>query len=111
MSRLNLAVLLIRQLSLTGPRQLQLSLLFLLSKPLTFALFALGQPQKQIQVLLLATCVYLASAFALLPRLGAVGSAIWALLVVTTFASQYRPETDLSRPGRRSPSGRTSASV
>jgi len=37
----------------------------------------------------------------------AVGSAIWALLVVTTFASQYRPQTDLSRPERRPRRGRT----
>jgi heme A synthase len=41
----------------------------------------------------------------------AVGSAIWALLVVTTFASQYRPETDLSRSEHRPTRGRTGASA
>jgi hypothetical protein len=40
----------------------------------------------------------------------AVGSAIWALLVVTTFASQYRPQVDLSRPKRRTRRGRSGAS-
>ncbi len=41
----------------------------------------------------------------------AVGSAIWALLVVTTFASQYRPETDLSRPEHRPARVRPGASA
>ena len=41
----------------------------------------------------------------------AVGSAIWALLVVTAFASQYRPETDLSRPTHRPTRGRTGTSA
>jgi cytochrome c oxidase assembly protein subunit 15 len=41
----------------------------------------------------------------------AAGSTIWALLVVTTSASQYRPQTDLLRPERRQRRGRTDTSV
>ncbi len=54
-------------------------LLFVLSKPLAFVTFALGRPQIQTLVHFVGLVFYAAAAVWLIPRLGAVGSALCML--------------------------------
>lgn len=84
-------------------------LLFLLSKPLAFVTFALKRPQVQTLVHLIGLLCFAAAAVPLIPRWGAVGSAVcmlwFSLVILVSFIMYTRRvlQTEpVSQPGKAS---------
>lgn len=76
-------------------------LLFLLSKPLAFVTFALKRPQVQTMVHLVGLVLFTAAAVPLIPRYGAVGSAIcmlWFSVVILSAFIWYTRHVLRSEP-------------